>query len=149
MRLVRERDVVPRIESGPYKKPTGMQHLLDLDAILVTVLKGIHTRRLTPCISLAPEYDRPILVFWRSEYIMELHSKAVQVPNVQWSKIMVECIVEEGIIDREVTWWRAVSLRNDRWPIDGSRRALTWRTTSRRVRVWEESVCRRWGGIRC
>jgi hypothetical protein len=33
---------------------------------------------------------------------MELHSESVEVANVQRSKVMVEGIVEERVIDREV-----------------------------------------------
>jgi hypothetical protein len=53
----------------------------------------IHIQVLTPRISLTPEYNWSVLVFWRTQNIMELHSKAVQVSNVQWSKIVMEGIV--------------------------------------------------------
>jgi hypothetical protein len=48
---------------------------------------------LTPRIRLAPEYNWSALVLWGTEDIMELDGKSVQVPNVQWSEIVVECVV--------------------------------------------------------
>ena len=72
---------------------------------------------------------------------MELNSKSVQVSNVQWSKIMVECVVQEGIVDGEVAWWYAVPLSDKSWPVDSSGRTFAWRTASRWVGVWKEGVC--------
>lgn len=42
---------------------------------------------------------------------MELNSKAVEVTNVERTEVVVEGIVEEGIIDSEVDGWRADSDR--------------------------------------
>lgn len=33
---------------------------------------------------------------------MELQGKPVQVTNVEWAKVMVEVVIEEGVVDREV-----------------------------------------------
>jgi hypothetical protein len=60
---------------------------------LVFNLRNIYTEVLTPRISLTPEYNWSVLIFGRTQNIVELYSKAVQVSNVQWSKIMMERIV--------------------------------------------------------
>lgn len=33
---------------------------------------------------------------------MELKGKAVQVTDVEWTKVMMEVVVEEGVVNREV-----------------------------------------------
>lgn len=33
---------------------------------------------------------------------MELQRKSVEVANVKWTKVMVEVVVEEGVVDGEV-----------------------------------------------
>jgi hypothetical protein len=72
--------------------------------MLIHFSSDIFAALLTPCVGPTPEYNGPSLVFWRTQNIVELHSEAVQVANVQWSKIVVECVVNEGIIDRKVAW---------------------------------------------
>jgi hypothetical protein len=79
---VRERDVVPRIGLGPCKKPTGRQRLPDLLKDVSIRFRSVYTAVLTPRIRLAPEYNGSVLIFWRPQDVMELHSKAVQVANV-------------------------------------------------------------------
>jgi hypothetical protein len=57
---------------------------------------------LTPSICLAPENNRLVLVFGRTENIMELDSKPIEMTDVQWSEVVVEGIVQQAVIDGEV-----------------------------------------------
>jgi hypothetical protein len=69
---------------------------------------------------------------------MELQSKSVEMTDMERTKVMVEGIIEESIIDGEVARW--LSLRDGRWSIRGSLRALTRRSSGRRLGIWEYSV---------
>jgi hypothetical protein len=71
-------------------------------------MRAISSDELTSRISGAPEHNGPILVPLRTQDIVELNGKAVQVTNVQRAKVMVKGVVEEGIIDGKVAWRRAV-----------------------------------------
>jgi hypothetical protein len=53
-------------------------------------------------IGLAPKYDNAIAVRGVSEDFVEVHCESVQVANVQRTKVGVESIVEEGVINGEV-----------------------------------------------
>lgn len=59
----------------------------------------------TAGISFAVENHRPRLVLRRSKNIMELDGEAVEMSDVQWSEVVVESIVKQGIVNREVAGW--------------------------------------------
>lgn len=59
----------------------------------------------TAGISFAIENHRPRLVLSRSKDIMELDGETVEVSDVQWSEVVVESIVKQGIVNREVAGW--------------------------------------------
>lgn len=59
----------------------------------------------TAGISFAVENNRPRLVLSRSKDIMELDGEAVEVSDVQWSEVVVESIVKQGIVNGEVAGW--------------------------------------------
>jgi hypothetical protein len=75
---------------------------------------------LTAGISFAVEDNRPCLVLGRSKDIMELDGEAVEVSDVQWSEVMVESIVKQGIVNREVAGWVLV-LCHWLWSVNSSR----------------------------
>lgn len=50
----------------------------------------------------APEDNGPILVLGRSEDIVEVEGKAVQVADVERAKVVVEGVVEQAVVDGEV-----------------------------------------------
>jgi hypothetical protein len=74
----------------------------------------------TSSISLTPEYDRLVLVLGISKDIMKINSKSIKMPNVQGSEIMMECIIEKGVIDAEVVRRASALVRDDRGSINGS-----------------------------
>lgn len=57
-----------------------------------------HTAR----ISSAPENNGPVLVLLRSEDLVELQRKAVEMSNVKRAKVVVEGVVEKSIIYCEI-----------------------------------------------
>ena len=62
---------------------------------------------LTLRISSAPEDNWSLLVLLGSQYVMELDSKAVQVADVERTKVMVESVVKERIVDSKVAGLRS------------------------------------------
>lgn len=50
----------------------------------------------------APKHNNTALVFWVAQDIVQRHGEAVQMANVQRAKIMVERVVQKGVIDGEV-----------------------------------------------
>lgn len=58
--------------------------------------------RLTSGVSSAPENNWAVLVFLSTKDVVELDGKAVKVSDVQRAKVVVECIVEESIVNGEV-----------------------------------------------
>ena len=64
---------------------------------------------LTSGVSSAPEDNGPITVLLSTEDLVELNRKAVQVANVQRPKVVVEGIVEQGVVNGEVA--RRASVR--------------------------------------
>lgn len=83
------------------------------------------------CIGLAVENHGPVAVAGIAEYLVEKHSKPIQMTNVEWAEVGVEGIVQKGVINREV----------DRRPTLGSRRGRLGPAFARRLglidRVWE------------
>lgn len=63
----------------------------------------------TPGVGFTPEHDGTVTVGWIAEDFVEQDREAVEVANVQWAKVVVEGVVEEGVIDGEVDglWSRA------------------------------------------
>ena len=59
-----------------------------------------------PRVCSAPEYHSSVIVGWIAENLMELHGESVEVTDMQRPEVVVESIVQEGIIDREVDRWR-------------------------------------------
>ena len=57
-----------------------------------------HTSRVCP----APEHDGPALVLFGSKDLVELQGEAVQMANVEGAEVVVESIVQKGIINRKV-----------------------------------------------
>lgn len=50
----------------------------------------------------APKHNNAALVFRVAENVVQRHGKTVQVANVKWAEIVVERVVQQGIIDGEV-----------------------------------------------
>lgn len=78
----------------------------------------------TACVCLAIKDNWTITVCWVSQDLVEEHSEAVQVTNVERAEIGMECIVKKGVIDREIHWGAALARRRSR--LDPSR-SLAWR----------------------
>jgi hypothetical protein len=45
-----------------------------------------------------------VLILFCTKNIVKLESESVQVANVERAEVVVECVVEELIIDSEVAW---------------------------------------------
>ena len=58
--------------------------------------------RRTSRISTAPKDHGTVLIGAISQYLVQLDGKAVQVANVQWAKISVECVVQQALVNSEV-----------------------------------------------
>lgn len=57
---------------------------------------------LTPWIGSAPEDNGSIFILLGTENLVELERESVQVTDVEWAKVMVEVVVQKGVIDSEV-----------------------------------------------
>lgn len=57
---------------------------------------------LTSRVGSAPKYDGAVLVLLGTEDLVELKGEPVQVADVEWAKVMVEVVIEEGVIDGKV-----------------------------------------------
>lgn len=57
---------------------------------------------LTPGIGSAPEHDWSVLVLLGTEDLVELEGKAVEMTDVKRTKVVMEIVVKEGVIDGEV-----------------------------------------------
>ena len=68
-----------------------------------------------PGICSAPEYHRSVIVRRITQDLVELDCESVQVADMQWTEVVVECIVQEGIIDSEV--YRLWSVVYWCWPL--------------------------------
>lgn len=84
--------------------------------LLVTGFHRVLRLVLTSGVSSAPEDDGAILVLLGTEDIVELQGEAVQVTDVQRAEVVVESVVEEGVVDGEV-----VRRRADGGGLNGSR----------------------------
>jgi hypothetical protein len=82
----------------------------------LTLRERIHTAS----ISLAPENNWSALIFWCAENIVKLDSEAIQVSNVQGSKVVVESVVEKSIVNTEVARGVLFALRHRLWAINCS-----------------------------
>lgn len=58
--------------------------------------------RLTPWVGPTPEHDRTVLVLLSTQNLMKLEGKSVQVTDVERAKVVVEVVVEQGVINGEV-----------------------------------------------
>lgn len=91
-----------------------------------------------------------MLVVLGAKYVVEVKSEAVKVANVKRAKIVVECIVEEAIVNGEVvrclslgfSWGRSRS-------INGSLGSFTWRASTGLFVVGEEGIGVRGMKVRC
>lgn len=98
--------------SRPYSRQAYKQHWrgLDKDSLAQSSFNQqnpvCHIIQLTPRVGSAPEHDRAVFIFLGAEDIVKSNSKAVQVANVKRAKVMVEGVVQEGIIHGEVAWRR-------------------------------------------
>jgi hypothetical protein len=61
------------------------------------------------CIGSAPEHHGFVIVGWISQDFVELHCKSVKVTDVERTKVSVEGIVQQCVVDGEVDWWWAQS----------------------------------------
>ena len=55
--------------------------------------------QLTSRIRLTPENYWSVLVLGSSQNVMKLDSESVEMPDVQRSEIVMECVVQEAVID--------------------------------------------------
>lgn len=69
---------------------------------------------------------------------MELKGKPVQVTDVKWAKVMVEVVVEEGVINGEVVGLPVGWLLDGLGPVTGPLRALGRGACGR---LWVREVC--------
>lgn len=76
------------------------------------------------CVCFAMKHNWAITVRWVSEDLVEHHSEAVQVTNVERTEISMKGIVQEGVVDREVHRGSALARRRSR--LDPGR-SLAWR----------------------
>lgn len=56
----------------------------------------------TSRISTAPKDHGTVLIGAISQHLVQLDGKAVQVANVQWAEISVECVVQQALVNSEV-----------------------------------------------
>lgn len=54
---------------------------------------GGSDRLRTSRIGMTPEHNGAILIVWMSQYFVELDGEAIQMADVQWTKVGVESIV--------------------------------------------------------
>lgn len=52
---------------------------------------------------------------------MKIYSESIQMSNMEWSKVMMECVIEKSIINAEVARRSSFLFRNERRSIDGLR----------------------------
>jgi len=58
--------------------------------------------QLTSRICVAPKHHGPVVAVLRPQHLMQLHCKAVQVSDVQWTKVGMESIVQQAAVNGEV-----------------------------------------------
>lgn len=102
----------------------------------------------------APKHNHTALVLRVAENVMQRHSKTVQVANVQRTEIMVERVIQQGVVDSEVHRLQARRVDDGtltplvrgpgdvRW--DMLRRGLVWIGDRS---WWEGRVGCGWGGV--
>ncbi len=88
---------------------------------------------------MAPEYDRPAVAILLRKDIVQHHSKAVQMSDVQRAEIGVEGIVQQAVVDGEV-YGRWPLLRHGLRPLLRPRRSLARRPRLLRGGVREGCV---------
>ena len=95
----------------------------------------------TPRVGVAPEDDGSVLVLWVAENLMQQDGKSVEVANVQWTKVGVEGVVEQMLVNRKVDGSKTCgrggsgSLLRSRSLRRGPTALLCRRVRKRRVRV--------------
>lgn len=62
--------------------------------------------RPAPGIRSTPKYNCSVIVGWIAKDLMELNGKSVEVSDVKRAKVVVECVVQKGIVNSEVDWLR-------------------------------------------
>lgn len=81
---------------------------------------------------------------------MELYGKPIEMSDMQWPKIMVECIVQQGVINRKVVWLGAIFVQDHGGAIASSCRAFAGRPSNwLLVRIGKDSVFGRRSSIGC
>lgn len=99
---------------------------------------------LTSRIGSAPKDDRAVLVLLGTEDLVELKGEPVQVTDVEWAKVMVEVVVEEGVINGEViglpVGWLLDGLGAVTGPLRALARGACWRLWVREVSILIRSV---------
>ena len=55
-----------------------------------------------PRIRLAVKHHRPLSIGWVPKDLVEMNGESVQVADVQWTEVRVECVVEECVVDGKV-----------------------------------------------
>lgn len=79
-----------------------MQRWPDLHGESVSLRRATMGQRLTSRVGGAPKDDGSVLVLLRAEDVVEADGEAVQVADVQRTKVVMEGIVQEGVVDGEV-----------------------------------------------
>lgn len=79
-----------------------MRHLRDL--LLLVQHVNMDRKDITSRVGAAPENNCAILVGGIPQDLVQLHGKSVEVSNVQRTKIAMERIVQQGLVDAEVHW---------------------------------------------
>jgi hypothetical protein len=101
---------------------------------------------LTPRVCAAPEDDCPVLVGRIAQDLVQLDREAVQVTNVKRTKVAMEGIVEQRLVDAEVHGWVCFGPGCGRTSLR-ARRPLRWRCALLGVGEWRGRVRR--VGVRC
>lgn len=80
-----------------------MRHWLGLHLVsMSSSAMGGSDRLRTSRIGMTPEHNGAILIVWMSQYFVELDGEAIQMADVQWTKVGVESIVQQAVVDGEV-----------------------------------------------
>lgn len=98
---------------------------------------------LTSRIGSAPKDDGAVFVLLGTEDLMKLKGEPVQVTDVEWAKVMVEVVVEQGVVDGEVIGLLVGWLLHCLWAMAGPLRPLCG-GADRRLGIREEGIL-----IRC
>lgn len=95
-----------------------------------------HTARVSP----TPEDNGPVLVLLGTEHIVKVQRKAVQVADVERAKVVVESVVQEGVVNGEVEGRRLGGAGNRLGALSSALRPLP--RGLQRLRVGEKCVGR-------